>query len=87
MIFDEAAKASKNSIHFAQQIQKATELNKQKIVFLIGGAFGLSDEIKNRADLKLSLSPLTMNHHVAYAMSLEQLYRSFTIINDIPYHN
>lgn len=87
IIFDEAEKESKNSMAFAGKIQKALELNKQKIIFLIGGAFGLSDEVKSRADLKLSLSPLTMNHHVAYAMALEQLYRSFTIINDIPYHN
>ncbi|MCH2533164.1 MAG: 23S rRNA (pseudouridine(1915)-N(3))-methyltransferase RlmH [Bdellovibrionales bacterium] len=87
IIFDEAEKESKNSIVFADKIQKALELNKQKIIFLIGGAFGLSQEVKSRANLKLSLSPLTMNHHVAYAMALEQLYRSFTIINDIPYHN
>lgn len=87
IIFDEAAKESKNSIVFADKIQKALELNKQKIIFLIGGAFGLSQDVKSRANLKLSLSPLTMNHHVAYAMALEQLYRSFTIINDIPYHN
>lgn len=87
IVFDEASKSFKNSLAFAETIEKALELNKQKIIFLIGGAFGLSDELKNRADLKLSLSALTMNHHVAYAMALEQLYRSFTIINKISYHN
>lgn len=87
IVFDEASKSFKDSKQFASQIQKALELNKQKIVFLIGGAFGIGEELKSRSNLKLSLSPLTMNHHVAYAMALEQLYRSFTIISDIPYHN
>ena len=60
---------------------------KPKFVFVIGGAFGFSDALKAKANLRISLSNLTMNHHVAQLMALEQLYRAFSIWKGLPYHN
>lgn len=85
-LFDEGGKFF-DSIEFAQNFKRIQESNPKRIVFLIGGAFGVSEEIKKRANQKLSLSKMVMNHHVALTMALEQIYRSFTIIKGIPYHN
>jgi 23S rRNA (pseudouridine1915-N3)-methyltransferase len=54
---------------------------------LIGGAFGVSDEVRQKSHRVISLSELTMNHLVAESVLLEQIYRSYTILNRIPYHN
>jgi 23S rRNA (pseudouridine1915-N3)-methyltransferase len=54
---------------------------------LIGGAFGFGNEIRERADWTWSLSSMVLNHHVAQAVVLEQVYRAFTIWKNIPYHN
>ena len=53
----------------------------------IGGAFGVSAEVKALADDLISLSKLTLNHQVALLVLLEQIYRALTIHNKIPYHN
>lgn len=54
---------------------------------LIGGPYGLSDCLRKRADLVLSLSPMTLTHQMARLLLLEQLYRSCTIIRNEPYHH
>ncbi len=54
---------------------------------LIGGPYGLSDALRKRADLVLSLSTLTLTHQMARLLLLEQLYRSCTIIRNEPYHH
>ena len=56
------------------------------IVFIIGGSCGLSDRVKQRADLKLSMSEMTFPHRLARVMLAEQIYRAFTIINNRKYH-
>ncbi|MCM2265517.1 MAG: 23S rRNA (pseudouridine(1915)-N(3))-methyltransferase RlmH [Desulfuromonadales bacterium] len=56
-------------------------------VMVIGGAHGLSDEVRRRADLLLSLSSMTLPHQVARLLLLEQLYRGCTIIRNEPYHH
>jgi 23S rRNA (pseudouridine1915-N3)-methyltransferase len=56
------------------------------IVFVIGGAYGLSEEIRNRADLILSLGKITMPHVLARVILVEQIYRSYTIDKNHPYH-
>ncbi|HCD68956.1 MAG TPA: hypothetical protein DEQ56_10820, partial [Bacteroidetes bacterium] len=53
----------------------------------IGGAFGFSDDIRQRADSLWSLSKLTFPHHLVRTVFLEQLYRAFTILNGESYHN
>jgi len=57
------------------------------VTAVLGGAYGLSDAVRHRADLILSLSPLTFTHQLARLIWLEQLYRSLTIIRNEPYHN
>lgn len=75
------------SKEWASQIEQWTWSGKTKWVFLIGGAFGVAESVKARADLKLCLSPMTLNHLVAEAVLLEQIYRSCSIIHNKPYHN
>jgi 23S rRNA (pseudouridine1915-N3)-methyltransferase len=86
VLLDEGGKTF-DSIEFAQNFKKIQESNSKRIIFLIGGAFGVSEEVKERADQKLSLSKMVMNHHVALTVTLEQIYRTFTILNRVPYHN
>ena len=63
-------------------------INRTKnIVFIIGGAYGFSSEFKKKFKLKIALSKLTFSHDMARLFFSEQLYRSLTIINNIPYHN
>ena len=63
-------------------------MNRTKnIVFIIGGAYGFSSEFKKKFKLKIALSKLTFSHDMARLFFSEQLYRSLTVINNIPYHN
>ena len=72
--------------------QLATELQKlmnrsQNTTFLIGGAFGVSEEVFDRSNLVLSLSKMTLTHDMARLLLLEQVYRAHTIIRGEKYHN
>ena len=72
-----------SSIAFSNQLQK---LASERLVFVIGGANGLSSQIKDIAHICLSLSPLTFPHEIARLLLLEQLYRANTIAIGGPYH-
>lgn len=54
--------------------------------FLLGGPYGLDEALKQEADIRLSLSPMTLTHGMARMILLEQLYRAFTLIRKEPYH-
>lgn len=71
----------------SEKLVKLFERGKSRVVVVIGGAFGASEELKKRADWTWSLSPLTFNHHFAQGIAMEQVYRAFTIWKGLPYHN
>ncbi|MBK7995553.1 MAG: 23S rRNA (pseudouridine(1915)-N(3))-methyltransferase RlmH [Blastocatellia bacterium] len=73
------------SINFARFIEKHQTLSTKELAFIIGGHFGLSDEVKQKSDLIMSLSSLTFTHDMARLILVEQLYRAYTIINNHPY--
>lgn len=62
------------------------QMNHPNTTFIIGGTFGLSEDVLKRADLIWSLSPLTFTHETARVLATEQLYRAFTILKHLPYH-
>jgi 23S rRNA (pseudouridine1915-N3)-methyltransferase len=75
------------SSNFSKQLVKWCENQKSRIVFVICGAYGASENLKTRANFTLSLSELTFNHHFAQAILLEQIYRAIAIWKNLPYHN
>ena len=71
---------------FARFLEQRAGSGCSKICLIIGGSEGLHGRIKERADLKLSMSEMTFPHHLARIMLLEQLYRCFTILEGGSYH-
>jgi len=79
---------SLSSLQLAKWMEKeGLNQSYKRIVFIIGGAFGVNDEVKKRAKMTLQMGPWTLNHLVAQTVLMEQIYRSFTIIKGLPYHN
>ena len=76
-----------NSIQFSAFLQKKMNSGLKKIVFIIGGPYGFSDDVYNRCNEKVSLSPMTFSHQMVRLFFTEQLYRSFTILRNEPYHH
>ena len=71
---------------FAAHIRTAMLAGKSRIVFIIGGSFGLHPSVKRRADMLLSFSDMTFPHQLFRVMLAEQIYRAFKINNNEPYH-
>lgn len=74
-----------SSHDLAQQIERWQNASAKEITFVIGGADGVSSAVADRADVKVSLSFLTLTHEMARVVLLEQLYRAYTIIKGFPY--
>lgn len=74
-----------SSVEFAKKIMDVSSIN-SNITFIIGGSYGLYEEIKDKCDYMLSFSKLTFPHQLFRVMLLEQIYRSFKIINNEEYH-
>jgi len=74
------------SVEFAKWMEDKMNVGRD-MVFVVGGAFGFSDEVYSRADFKMSLSQMTFSHQMVRVLFAEQIYRAFTIIKGEPYHN
>ena len=75
-----------SSEEMSRKMQQLAVSGKTQLTFLIGGSVGLSENLKRRADWKLSMSPMTFPHHLARVMLLEQIYRTFQIRQGTKYH-
>jgi 23S rRNA (pseudouridine1915-N3)-methyltransferase len=85
VLLDESGKQV-SSVAFAGLIQTWMNSNFNP-VFVVGGAYGFSEAVKNKANFKLSLSKMTFSHQLIRLIFLEQLYRAFTILKNEPYHH
>jgi len=86
VILDEKGKMF-NSIDFASEIKSYINTGKKRIIFIIGGAYGLSKKFYDDFPIRIALSRMTFSHQLIRLFFCEQLYRAFTIINNHPYHN
>ena len=75
-----------DSLSFAKMLEKLQISSGGSINLVIGGAYGLSESVLRRADMILSLSPMTFSHQLVRLVLLEQLYRGFSILHGTDYH-
>ncbi len=75
------------SVEFAQWLQKRMNSGVRRLMIVIGGPYGFSDEVYARANSRLSLSKMTFSHQIVRAIFAEQIYRAFTILKNEPYHH
>ncbi len=78
--------AAFDSPQFAEFIEKRRLAGTKRLAFVIGGFAGVSDEVIKRADIRLSLSRMTLTHELARVILTEQIYRAFTLLAGMPYH-
>ena len=76
-----------SSLGFSSFIQKRFNQGGKSLVFIIGGAYGFSDEVYAKADGKISLSEMTFSHQMIRMLFFEQVYRGLTILKGEPYHH
>jgi 23S rRNA (pseudouridine1915-N3)-methyltransferase len=86
ILLDENGKQM-TSVEFSQFIENHHLSATKKLVFQIGGAFGFSEAVYDRADAKISLSKMTFSHQMVRLFFVEQLYRAHTILRGEKYHN
>ena len=86
VLLDERGKEY-SSVEFAKVLQDKINYEGKDIVFVIGGAYGFSEDVYRRANSRMSLSRMTFSHQMVRAIFAEQLYRAFTIIKGEPYHH
>lgn len=76
-----------SSEELAQKINDLINKGISPLTFVIGGTLGLSEEVRKRANIKLSISKMTFTHQMCRMIVLEQIYRAFKIINNEEYHH
>ncbi|WP_300438923.1 23S rRNA (pseudouridine(1915)-N(3))-methyltransferase RlmH [Christiangramia sp.] len=76
-----------SSESFSKYIQKRMNTGLKRLIFVIGGPYGFSEDVFKRADSKISLSKMTFSHQMVRLFFTEQLYRAFTILKNEPYHH
>ncbi|MFK7936529.1 MAG: 23S rRNA (pseudouridine(1915)-N(3))-methyltransferase RlmH [Saprospiraceae bacterium] len=85
-LFDERGKAF-TSVKFSQFLERQMQSSHKRLVFVVGGAFGFSDAVYQRANGKITLSAMTFSHQMIRLFIVEQVYRAMTIMRGEPYHN
>jgi len=75
-----------SSEELAALLSDCANRGRSRVAFVIGGSDGLAQEVKKRADVRISMSRMTFPHHLARVMVLEQIYRAFTILEGGKYH-
>lgn len=75
------------SVEFAEWINQRANRSIRRLCFVIGGAYGFSDEVYRMNNEKISLSKMTFSHQMIRILIVEQIYRAFTIMNGEPYHH
>ena len=76
-----------SSVGFSTWLQKQMNTGMKQLIFVIGGPYGFSDEVYQRANQKISLSKMTFSHQMVRLFFTEQIYRAFTILKNEPYHH
>ena len=86
VLLDEGGKKY-TAVEFSEMIGKFSAAGIKRLVFVVGGPYGFAQDVYDRADTKLSLSPMTFSHQMVRLIFVEQLYRAFTILKGEPYHH
>jgi len=86
VLLDETGKQY-SSIEFSNFLQKKMNSGIKQLVFVIGGPYGFSEAIYQKAQVKISLSKMTFSHQMVRLFVVEQVYRAFTILKNEPYHH
>ena len=86
ILLDERGKEYR-SLEFSAMLEEKLSRGGRDMVFVIGGAYGFSQKVYDRADGKISLSKMTFSHQIVRTIFAEQLYRAFTIMRGEPYHH
>ncbi len=86
VLLDENGKTF-SSISFSEYLQKKMNAGIKTLVFVIGGPYGFSDSVYQKANEKVSLSSMTFSHQMVRLFVIEQIYRAFTILRNEPYHH
>jgi 23S rRNA (pseudouridine1915-N3)-methyltransferase len=86
VVLDERGRTM-GSVAFAGKLGAWRDQGVRQVAFVIGGAYGMEDAVRERADLVLSLSAMTFPHQLIRVLFVEQLYRAFAILQGSPYHH
>lgn len=86
VLLDEGGKEFR-STEFAAWIEHRQNISTKRLVFVVGGPYGFSDRVYSAANEKISLSRMTFSHQMIRLLFTEQLYRAYSIINNLPYHH
>lgn len=86
ILLDEKGKEY-TSVEFSEQVNKRAIAGKRKVYFVVGGPYGFSQKVYNRANSLISFSKMTFSHQMIRLFFVEQLYRAMTIIKGDPYHH
>ncbi|GJM32495.1 MAG: ribosomal RNA large subunit methyltransferase H [Saprospiraceae bacterium] len=86
ILLDEKGKMY-SSEDFAKHLEQLLQRSHRRLIFLVGGAYGFSNPLYERANAKIALSKMTFSHQMVRLFFVEQLYRALTILKNEPYHN